>query len=154
PILFGLWRFYAGRSQFHTARELGERLLHLAQQAHDTALAGVAHYAIGLPWFCHGALSVARVHLEEAAACYTPDQPYAPLSGMGQDAGVSCRLYAAFTRWLLGYPDQALVHLHNALAFAHALAHPFSLAFARACAAILSQLRRDMPAAFEHAEAA
>jgi predicted ATPase len=37
---------------------------------------------------------------------------------------------------------------------AHALAHPFSLAFARVHAAYVSQYRRDVPAVHEHAEAA
>ena len=39
PVLFGLWRFYLVRPQLHTARELGETLLRLAQRAHDPALA-------------------------------------------------------------------------------------------------------------------
>ena len=54
PVLFGLWRFYIVRPQLHTARELGETLLRLAQRAHDPALAVIAHYALGvdvvLPW--------------------------------------------------------------------------------------------------------
>ena len=33
PVLFGLWRFYVARSQLHTARELGDTLLRLAQRA-------------------------------------------------------------------------------------------------------------------------
>jgi predicted ATPase len=37
---------------------------------------------------------------------------------------------------------------------AHALSHPYSLAFARCWAAIVSQFRRDVPAAHEQAEAA
>jgi predicted ATPase len=37
---------------------------------------------------------------------------------------------------------------------AHALAHPYSLAFARCWAAIVSQFRRDVSAVHEHAEAA
>ena len=32
PVLFGLWRFYLVRAQLHTAQELGETLLRLAQQ--------------------------------------------------------------------------------------------------------------------------
>jgi predicted ATPase len=36
---------------------------------------------------------------------------------------------------------------------AHELSHPYSLAFARLCAAIVSQLRRDVPAVHEQAEA-
>ena len=55
---------------------------------------------------------------------------------------------------MLGYPDQALARLHEALALAHELSHPFSLAFARCLAAIVSQFRRDVPAVHEQAEAA
>jgi len=33
PVLLGLWRYYLVRPQLHTARELGETLLRLAQQA-------------------------------------------------------------------------------------------------------------------------
>ena len=135
PVLFGLWRFYLARSQLHTARELGETLLRLAQRAHDPALAVVAHYALGVTWFCLGALPAARQHLEEGIARYTPDQRRAPVFRMGQDPGVACRVYAAVTLWLLGYPEQALARLHEALALAHELSHPYSLAFARCWAA-------------------
>ncbi len=73
PILLGLWRFYGVRSQLHTARELGETLLCLAQRAHDPALAVIAHYALGGTWLYLGALPAARQHVEEAIAHYTPD---------------------------------------------------------------------------------
>ena len=154
PVLFGLWRFYVARPQLHTARELGETLLRLAQRADDPALAVIAHYALGLTWFCLGALPAARQHLEEGIARYTPDQRRAPVFRMGQDPGVGCRAYAALTLWLLGYPEQALARLHEALALAHELSHPFSLAFARCWAAFVSQFRRDVPAVHEQAEAA
>ena len=154
PVLFGLWRFYVVRPQLHTARELGETLLRLAQRADDPALAVIAHYALGATWFCLGALPAARQHLEEAIARYTPDQRRAPVFRMGQDPGVACRVYAALTLWLLGYPEQALARLHEALALAHELSHPYSLAFARCWAAYVSQFRRDVPAVHEQAEAA
>jgi predicted ATPase len=73
---------------------------------------------------------------------------------MGQDLGVGCRVNAAVTLWSLGYPEQALACLHDALALAHELSHPFSLALARCFAAFVSQLRRDVPVVHEHAEAA
>jgi predicted ATPase len=60
PVLYGLWRFYTGRSQFHTARELRDTLLRLAQQTHDPTLAVLAHYALGMTWLCLGALPAAR----------------------------------------------------------------------------------------------
>ncbi|MBI3800819.1 MAG: AAA family ATPase [Deltaproteobacteria bacterium] len=152
PVLFGLWRFYIGRRQLHTARELGETLLRLVQQAHDPAFAVIAHYALGATWLFLGALPAARQHLEEGIALYTPDQRPALVFRTGQDPGVACRAYAAWTLWLLGYPEQALAHLRDALVLARELSHPYSLAFARAVAGMVSQWRRDVPAVHEHAE--
>jgi predicted ATPase len=154
PVLFGLWRFYLNRAQLHTARELGDTLLRLAHQAHDPALAVLAHLALGETWFFLGALPAARQHLEESIARDTPDQRRVPVSRLGLDPGVGCRIFAALTLWALGYPAQALARVHEALALAHALVHPFSLVYARVHAAIVSQYRRDVPATHEHAEAA
>jgi predicted ATPase len=73
---------------------------------------------------------------------------------MGQDPGVGCRANAATTLWLLGYPAQALTRLYETLALVHELSHPPSLASALWWAAFVSQLRRDVPAVHEQAEAA
>jgi tetratricopeptide (TPR) repeat protein len=154
PALFGLWRFYVGRSQLHTAREAGETLLRLAHHADDSALAVIAHYALGYTHLCLGALPAARQHLEEGIACYTPDQRRAPVFRTGQDPSVACQAHTALTLWLLGYPSQAQTRLQASLALAYALSHPYSLAFARVLAAFVSQFRRDVPAVHEQAEAA
>jgi class 3 adenylate cyclase/predicted ATPase len=154
PVLFGLWRYYIAQPQLHTARELGETLLHLAQRTNDPAFAVIAHQALGFTWLCLGALPTARTHLKAGITRYTPDQCRATGFRIGQDPGVACRAYSAMTLWLLGYPEQALARLHEALALAHALSHPYSLAFAQSMAAWVSQLRRDVPAVHEHAEAA
>jgi hypothetical protein len=47
PVLFGLWRFYMIRSQLHTARDLVEKLLRLAQPADHPTLPVIAHFAVG-----------------------------------------------------------------------------------------------------------
>jgi class 3 adenylate cyclase/tetratricopeptide (TPR) repeat protein len=138
PVLFGLFRFYVARPQLHTARELGDTLLRLAQRTDDPALTVIAHYALGSTWLWLGAFPAARQHLEGGIALYTPDQHRALVFRIGQDLGVGCRLYGAWTLWLLGYPAQALIHLHDALALAHELSHPFSLAFARCLSLRLS----------------
>jgi predicted ATPase len=153
-VLVGLWRFYAMRSQLHTAREIGETLLRLAHHADDPALAVLAHYTLGATWLYLGALPAARPHLEEGLARYTPDQHRALAFHMGLDPGVACRAYAAGTLWVLGYPEQALARLHEALALAHELSHPYSLAWAWGLVAVVSQCHRDVLAVHEHAEAA
>jgi predicted ATPase/class 3 adenylate cyclase len=154
PVLFGLWRFYIGRLQLPTARELGTTLLHLAQGAYDPSLSVSAHYALGATCFWLGALPAARQHLEEGIALYTSDQRHTLVFRMGQDPSVGCQAYASWTLWLLGYPDQALARLREALALAHELSHPYSLAFAHCVAAYVGQFRRDVPTVHEHAEAA
>jgi predicted ATPase len=129
-------------------------LLRLAQQAHDPALAGLAHYASGFTCFCLGALPAARAHLEHGIAADTPAHRRAPVFHLGQDTGVACRSHAAVTLWLLGYPAHALARLREALACAHTLVHPYSLAFAQCRAAFVMQFRRDVPAVQAQAEAA
>jgi ATP/maltotriose-dependent transcriptional regulator MalT len=59
-----------------------------------------------------------------------------------------------FCQTPLGYPEQALAHIHDTLALAHELSHPYSLAFAQYSAAWLCRLRHDVPAVHEQAEAA
>jgi predicted ATPase len=105
-------------------------------------------------WSHLGALPVARQHLEEGIARYTPDLHCAPVFRMGQDPDVVCRATAARTLWLLGYPEQALTRLHDALTLAHALSHPFSLAWVQSIASFVSQYRCDLLAVHEQAEAA
>jgi predicted ATPase len=153
-VLFGLWRFSVLRPQLHTGREFAETLLRLAHQAHDPALAVIAHYTLGVTWFCLGALPASRQHLEASSARYTPDQRRAPVFRMGLDPGFASRAFAAQTLWLLGYPEQALASLHEALALAHGLSHPYSLAWARCIAAYVYQFRWDMSAVREQAKTA
>jgi class 3 adenylate cyclase/predicted ATPase len=154
PILYGLWRFYGTQGQLHTARELGETMLRLAQHAHDPESEVIAHHALGVAWLWLGALSAARRHLEDGIARYTPDLSRALAFRTGTDPGVACRVFAAMPLWLLGHPDQALARLHEALAVAHELARPYTLASARSLAGFVSQWRRDVPAVYEYAEAA
>jgi predicted ATPase len=154
PVLLGLWRFYGVRGSLHTARELAETLMDLAHHAHDPALVVVAHHALGVTWLLLGAWPTAHQHFEDGIAGYTRDQSRAPVFRTGQDSGVACRAYDAWTLWILGYPEQALTRLHEALALAHTLAHPYSLAFAQLMAASIARLRGDVLAVYDYAEAA
>ena len=154
PVLYGLWRFYVVQRQFQMAQDLGETLLHLAQHVDDPALAVIAHYALGSTSLWRGALPAARQHLAEAIAHHTTDQRHLMVFRIGQDPGVACRICTAFILWLLGYPDQALARLREALTLAHTLRHPFSLAYARCWAAIIYQWCQDAPAVHEQADAA
>jgi class 3 adenylate cyclase/predicted ATPase len=153
PILFGLYRYYIARPQFHMAREVGDTMLRLTRHTDDPEPAVVAHYALGTVWFYLGMLPVARLHLEEGIARYTPTQRHVLGSRFGHDPGVTCRLFAAITLWFLGCQEQALTRLHDGLALAHELSLAYNLVWAWFWAAVVSQLRRDVPAVHKHAEA-
>jgi predicted ATPase len=118
------------------------------QQVHDAALLLEAHYALWATWFHTGAFASTRGHLEQGRALYDPRQhrAHALLYG-GHDPGVCCLSHAAWSLWILGYPDQALQRMREALTLAHALAHPFSLANALRFATTLHQCRREPQAA-------
>jgi predicted ATPase len=72
----------------------------------------------------------------------------------GHDPGVCCRMLAAQSLWLLGYPDQAVASIQAALALAQQLAHPVSLTQALYRAAMLHHQRREAPLTQTRAEAA
>jgi predicted ATPase len=154
PVLFGLWRFYVMRADYAMARQLSEELLGLAEGSDELPLHVIPHYAAGFTFFCLGELLPARSHLEEGIAHYNPAQRSSPVFWAGQDPGVACRVYAALTLWLLGYPDQALALAHDGLTLATELAHPFSEAFALVGVSFVEQLRRDVQEVYGHAEAA
>ena len=64
-----------------------------------------------------------------------------------------CLATLARALWALGYPDDAVRRLREALSLARELSHPFSLAFAVYFAAVVHQYRQEWQATRELAEA-
>lgn len=63
-------------------------------------------------------------------------------------------VFTASILWQLGYPEQALKHIHAACTLAQELSHPFSLALVLNWTAIFHQFRREEQLTQERAEAA
>jgi class 3 adenylate cyclase/predicted ATPase len=154
PVLRGLWNYYNGRAEHQTAHALGEQLLTLAQQAQDTPMLVATHRALGTTMFWLGAGASAHRHFAQGVALYHAQQHHSLAFRYGEDASVLCHMFAAWTLWYLGYPDQGLSRSHEALTLGQQRAHPFSLSFALTMAAMFHQFRREMQAAQERAEAA
>jgi len=152
PVLHGLWRYYNARCSMHT-RESSAKRAALGATCDDPALTVVAppcpRVYVVLTW----CVAAARQHLEEGIAHYTPDQRRTPASASAKIWVLPAKPMAAWSLWLLGYPDQALARSTRPDVGARAVAS-YSLAFARCWAAIVSQFRRDVSAVHEHAEAA
>ena len=154
-VLWGLWHVHGQQREYQTQRALGEQLLSLAQRLDDPDLLLEAHHALWATLFQGGELTAARPHLEQGMRLYEPQRHRAHAAlYSGHDSGVCCRMHAAQSLWLLGYPDQAVASIESALALAQQLAHPLSLTLALYWAAMLHQLRREAPLTQARAEAA
>jgi predicted ATPase len=153
PVLHGLFRFYMVRAELQTTRELAEQLFSLAQRAQDPALLLEAHRVQGQTMFWLGEMAPARSHLEQGMALYDPQQHRSHAFLYGQDPGVACQSFGAMPIWVLGYPDQALQSIQEAMILAQELTHPFTLAYVLQLAAVVHQFRREVQAVQERAEA-
>jgi predicted ATPase len=154
PVLYSLYELYEFRGAFQQARELGEQLLHLASRWHDAALILGAHEILACTTFHLGAFTRVLEHMQHGATLYDPQQHRRLASLYGKDLGVACRYWSAMALWFLGYPDQALQKIHEAITLAQDLAHPYSMAMALDRAAFLGQFRREGHATQRWAETA
>jgi predicted ATPase len=152
-VLWGLWAFYEVRAQYATARQIGEQLVQLAEQAGDPVLLTGAHFALGNTLFLQGELRVAQAHFEQVAEVYDPTQHRALALLYGQDPGVTARSWSAAALWLLGHPGQAAERSQEAVALAQKLDHPFSQGYALYCASWVHQMLRDAETSRAWAEA-
>ena len=154
PVLFGLWRFYVGRSNLAVAQQLADELQGLAKHSDAKQHHVVGHYAAGAACIWAGQLGSARRNLEEVEARYAPEQRSHPIFQVGQDPGVACRAYAGKTLWLMGYPERSIAKMQGSLMLATQLDHHFSHAFALCIAAMGLQFRGDGQNVSERADAA
>ncbi len=152
PVLWGLWTFYVVRAEYKTARELAEQCLTVAHSGQPPDHLQAAHCALGISLYLLGEVEPGRTDLECGIALYDPRQHRS--RAFGQDPGVTSLSFVAWALWQLGYPDQAVQRIHEALTFAQELAHPFSRGFALVWAAVLHQFRGEARATQERAEAA
>src|SRR5262249_54822711 len=93
----------------------------------DLALLLWAHYAVGFALASLGKLKLARDHLQQSMAFY--ERSRAGRYGFVQDPGPTAMAMLSQVLYSLGFPDQALAQLEQAVALARSLSHPFTLAW-------------------------
>src|SRR5262249_3977326 len=137
--------FYLNRGELRTARELGEQLYGLAQQAAVPTLLLTAHTVLGQTLVLLGDYTAAWAHLEQGIALIDPVAERTLVRDQGSAPGVMCLAWAALALWCLGFPAQAVRRGQEALALAQELAHPLSLVMAQGWVAWLYHRRREAP---------
>ena len=154
PVLWGLFRWYAGRAEYERAHDIAEHFMRLAHDLHDPTLYVAAHRALGGTFVFQGELASARMHLEQSIVLYASVQDRSHVLHYATDHGVTCLAVLSWTLWSLGYPDQASVRSREMLTLAQELVHLQTLAFAFSTAAMFHQFRRETQPTREQAEAA
>jgi predicted ATPase len=125
-------------------RALSQELLASTQRETDTELVLQAHHATWSSSWPQGLLCEAHRHAEAGLRIYEPDRHHAATSFFGgHDAGVCCRQVLGLTGLLMGYPDQAVKAVEEAVDLARRLKHPFTLAIVLAFASFVHQLRKE-----------
>jgi predicted ATPase/DNA-binding winged helix-turn-helix (wHTH) protein len=155
PVLLGLGWFYLIRGSLDAARDVGRRLLAMAEASRDPAIFLAAHNALGLVSFYGGEFETALAHLERGIELYDPNAHSPTRSSAFRfilDPGMSCTVHAAWTLWVLGYPVRAVARMEEALELAHVIDHPFSLAHAYRFAAGFHLSMRERDAIHEQVE--
>jgi predicted ATPase len=151
-VLAGLWSLSLLRAQLQMAHVQAKQLLSIAQNRPDADLL-VAHCAMGQTLFFLGELMPARTHLERASSIYDAAR-HRSLAALhsGLDRGDVTLVYAAWTQWVLGFPDQAVDRIKQARALGEELSHPFSLCSALFFSAALHAFRGEGEAALKFAD--
>ncbi len=153
-VTHGLWNLYAARNELNAADELSEELLVLARQQQDPGLCLQAHHAAWTNVFHLGRPGACLAHAEQAQILYDRESHASHrFLYAGHDPGVCSRNFSALSLALLGYPDQAVACVRDAVALARSLDHPFSLVLALFASAWVHHLRREYGPAREFADA-
>ena len=154
PALWGLFGFFLVRAELPTAQQLAAQMLQLAEQTQKPNLLLEGHFVQGQMDFHLGEMTLARDHLHKSVRLYMSQARPTDPSRTVQDTGVAALSYLASTLWLLGYPDQSLARVAEAVDVAQDLKHPLSLVWALNYAAGIHRFRRERHAAARQVEAA
>ena len=151
PVLHGLYRFYIVRGQLHTARDIVQQLIKVAEETGNANQIFIARAAMG-PILVHlGEIETAAGHLESFAGAYDPSMQVGERLAYG---AFMPGAWLALAQWLLGRTDDALETSRMAREFAAQQQNPFAVAYGESLTAWLHQYRGDATMVRKHADAA
>ena len=127
--LVQLATYYATTAQYRTALKLREQITQIAGQSKDPMLEAISYYVHVWPLLNVGELVQTVEHCKHAMAGYDPEKHGFMAYLFGYDLGVLNLGFGSWAQWILGYPDQALRQLEEAMNIARKLGHPHTLAF-------------------------
>ena len=130
PVLIGLSAHHIVAGEITTSRDVALEMLQLFERLGDPNLKMMGNWSLGAALFHLGELRTAHGHLARGLDLYDPAFHGERVWETGIEPGIFCRCEYSRTLTLLGFPDQGLAAIREAVAQARALDHPQPLAFA------------------------
>jgi predicted ATPase len=150
--LFGLWgnSWMSGKND--DALRMADEFLSGSRALSDSVLPMVAHRVMGSTLLTIGDFQSSASHFEEAIRLsVSKERPL--LSNLYMvEPQVASLLLLSWDLWFMGYPDQSLSRVSEALALAQDVGHPYTVAFAHYMTSVVHLLRGDAARALESAE--
>jgi class 3 adenylate cyclase/predicted ATPase len=150
--LYGLWGHSWMGGKNDKALALANEFLSRSQAGDDITLSMMAHRIMGSTLLTIGEFQSSREHFEKTIAL-SRTKGQVPLYSLYMvEPQVASLLLASWDLWFLGYPDQALSHVLEALALAQNLRQPYSIAFAHYMTSVVRIFRGEPEPALDSAE--
>jgi DNA-binding winged helix-turn-helix (wHTH) protein/predicted ATPase len=151
PVLWGLWVYNVVREDLDEGLAVADELLRHSASLGNSELLALAHWTKEATFVNLGEFEGAREHFEKVLEFFDPKQTTAA-QRYWHDPGVAGRCFGAWALCCLGYPDQALQRIDEAIARAREIRHPHVTSIALFFAAFVHQLRREPIRARPYAE--
>jgi class 3 adenylate cyclase/tetratricopeptide (TPR) repeat protein len=149
--LRGLWNNHLMRVELNAAKELAVQLRDAAEETRDAERRLVAERAAGSGLMALGEHRQANACFRRGIALYDPDRHKHLVERYGEDSGLWCYCYAAWTDDWLGHRDRALDETRRAIEIARKLTTS-TLVMVLSNAALVHQFRRELDATLGCAE--
>lgn len=150
--LFGLWGHSWMGGKNDDALRLGDEFLLRSRALSQPVPLMVAHRVMGSTLLTIGDFQSSANHFTESIKL-SIGKGKQPLSNLYMvEPQAASLLLLSWDLWFLGYPDQSLSRVSEALALGQDLGHPYTVAFAHYMTSVVHILRGEAARAFESAE--
>lgn len=144
PVLQGLQQVYLLGGSLNTARQLGEKLLEIANEGGGALdRRAEAHRCLGWTLFCLGQFQSAQKYINVAMPLYDRAKSEELAHQVIVDAGGVGLANLGWISWFLGDTPKAVEYATQSIEHAREIDHPFTLAYTLCTAAALHQFRRE-----------
>ena len=150
--LYGLWGHSWMGGKNDEALSMANEFLSRSRASADPVPLMVAHRVLGSTLLSIGEFQSSRQHFEESIALSKRKGKQSLYNLYMVEPQAASLLLLSWDLWFLGYPDQSLSRVLEALALARELAQPYTIAFAHYMTSVVHLLRGEPDLALANAE--